>query len=92
VVGAVGKLGIRPRLPDFQAECKSPAVGLLHETCFSTAHLPTDTAIDPKKDEELLSDHQDRQFLRYFRTGRTPSCRLTTLPQVARELQLNVGT
>jgi CO/xanthine dehydrogenase Mo-binding subunit len=47
VVGAVGKLGIRPHLPDFQAEWESPAVGLFHEACFSTAHLPTNSAIDP---------------------------------------------
>jgi hypothetical protein len=32
---------------DFQAEWESPAVGLFHGAAFSTAQLPTNSAIQP---------------------------------------------
>lgn len=47
VVGAVEKLEISPPLRDFQAEWESPSPGLFRGAGFSTALLPTNTAIDP---------------------------------------------
>src|ERR1700732_1792785 len=44
---AVGKVEIAPLLRDFQAEWKSPAVGLFRGASFSTAVLPTNCAKDP---------------------------------------------
>jgi hypothetical protein len=34
-------------LRDFQAKWESPVCGLFHEAAFSTALLPTNTAIEP---------------------------------------------
>jgi ABC-type multidrug transport system ATPase subunit len=48
VVGAVGKVGIRPRLPDFQAEWESPAFGLFRGAAFSTASYPPIVLHSPK--------------------------------------------
>ena len=48
VVGAVEKLEISPPLRDFQAEWESPSPGLFRGAGFSTALLPTNTAIDPE--------------------------------------------
>jgi hypothetical protein len=48
-VGAVEKLGIPPSLRDFRAQWESPAFGLFHEAGFSTALLPTNTAIEPQE-------------------------------------------
>jgi hypothetical protein len=38
---------IAPLLRDFQAKWESPVCGLFHEAAFSTALLPTNTAIEP---------------------------------------------
>src|ERR1700730_15886162 len=46
-VWAVGKVEIPLVLRDFQAEWKSPAVGLFRGASFSTAVLPTNCAKDP---------------------------------------------
>ncbi|HVB57029.1 MAG TPA: hypothetical protein VNE63_11430, partial [Candidatus Acidoferrales bacterium] len=46
------KLGIPPSLRDFQAEWESPAFGLFQGAGFSTALLPTNTAIEPEKQSQ----------------------------------------
>jgi hypothetical protein len=51
----VGKVKILPQLQDFQAEWESPAFGLFHAAAFSTALLPTNTAIQPKQFGRLFS-------------------------------------
>src|ERR1035437_913540 len=47
IAGAVGKVGMASHLRDFQAQWESPVCGLFHEASFSTALLPTNTAIEP---------------------------------------------
>jgi hypothetical protein len=48
-VGAVEKLEIPPSLRDFRAQWESPDFGLFHGAGFSTALLPTNSAIEPVK-------------------------------------------
>ena len=47
VVEAVGKVDFQLPLLDFQAKWESPAFGLFRGASFSTALLPTDSAIEP---------------------------------------------
>ena len=47
VAGAVEKVEISLRLRDFQAQWKSPALGLFRGAAFSTALLPPNCAVDP---------------------------------------------
>jgi integrase/recombinase XerD len=66
----VGKVEIPPLLRDFQAEWESPAFGLFPGAAFSIALLPTNSAIEPEKDEidELLrapdrtTEHGQRDY------------------------------
>jgi hypothetical protein len=45
----VEQVEIPLRLRDFQAQWESPAFGLFHGAAFSTALLPINCALDPKK-------------------------------------------
>src|SRR6266851_4034558 len=49
VAGAVEKVEISLRLRDFQAQWKSPALGLFRGAAFSTALLPPNCAVDPEE-------------------------------------------
>jgi hypothetical protein len=53
----VGKVGIPPRLRDFQAEGESPAGGLFHAAAFSTALLPTNSATEPEFSAAIICVH-----------------------------------
>jgi hypothetical protein len=50
VAGAVGKVRNPAFLRDFQAQWESPLFGLFQGAAFSIAHLPTNCAIEPKRD------------------------------------------
>jgi hypothetical protein len=53
----VEKVEIPLPLWDFQAQWKSPAFGLFREAAFSTAPLPPNCAVDPKRfDNPLLQE------------------------------------